>query len=488
MKINSLKISSYLYLLLPVIIFLVGWIKLEISIPICIIILICLLKMKKNLNKNENYEIITKKKMLFVFLIILVFCILAGQGGLFYQSNDHHWRNAILRDLIKFDWPVYYENSNCYLDYYIGHWMVPASIAKCFISVSESCAWQVGNVVMLLWSTLGVGIAFLWIVNLLKKKNSKNIFLALLIFIFFSGLDAIGALSFNKEIFSFFHIEWWAGYFQFSSITTQLFWVFNQSIVAWIITMMFFNEKSVKNYLLLIILYLPYAPFPFIGAIPLFACNGIKYLIESIKNKKTIEFFKDVFSLQNIVALLLILPIYYLYYNTNSATSSNGIVLIRDIMTTEGIALLISFWILEIGIYGILIYEEYKKDALFWVSFLSLIIIPLFSIGGALDFAMRGSIPCLTICMFYVIDFLINKCKREKIEITKNILVVLLIIGAVTPIYEYSRGIKTVINEKNVRAVADDIITFSDKNPEEFANFLAESPQETSIFFKYIAK
>ena len=75
---------------------------------------------------------------------------------------------------------------------------------------------------------------------------------------------------------------------QFSSFTTQLFWVFNQSIVAWIVTIMFIDEKKVNNYMLIILLCLPYAPLPFVGLIPLMATRAVKFLIKFVINKNPI--------------------------------------------------------------------------------------------------------------------------------------------------------------------------------------------------------
>lgn len=318
MSLNFLKRFSYIYIFLPIILFILGWIKLQISIPIVILLMILIFHVNKDINKAENYQIINKKTKWIILGVMLIFCILAGQGGLFYQSTDHHWRNAIFRDMINMKWPVFYDYSNSYLDYYIGHWIIPAFIAKLFLGFSEEVAWSVGNICLLIWTTIGVFLSFIWLSNLIKDK--KKIWYALLIFIFFSGMDFIGKILFNCN-FDAMHLEWWAFKYQFSSMTTQLFWVFNQSTVAWLITMMVLNEKNVKNYFVLILSYLPYAPFPFVGAIPIFACKGIKFLIESVKSKEIFKFLKQVFSIQNVISLITILPIYYLYYFCNEATS-----------------------------------------------------------------------------------------------------------------------------------------------------------------------
>ena len=146
MSLKTLKYSSYIYLILPVIFFLIGWIKPIIAIPFSIAIIYAMFIVNKNCENTEM--VITEKKLAIVFVILLIICVLAGQGGLFYQSHDHHWRNAIFRDLINQEWPVYYERSDTYLDYYIGHWLVPAGIAKMFLPISQSFAWFFGNIML----------------------------------------------------------------------------------------------------------------------------------------------------------------------------------------------------------------------------------------------------------------------------------------------------------------------------------------------------
>lgn len=189
---------------------------------------------------------------------------------------------------------------------------------------------------------------------------------------------------------------------------TQLFWVFNQAIPTWLIIMIFLKEKDVKNYLLLIILLLPYSPFAFVGAIPLFACNGFRYLFKQKKKKEIKKFLKEVFSIQNIIALVCILPIYYFYYSLNQATINYGFTIMTQVFTLNGVLNLILFWSLEIGIYGILIYKEYKNSPLFWTALISLIFMPICVIGRWTRFR-NESIYTFSLCVYDFYYRLSNK-------------------------------------------------------------------------------
>lgn len=63
------------------------------------------------------------------------------------------------------------------------------------------------------------------------------------------------------------HIEWWSG-FQFSSCATQLFWVFNQAVYAWIITLMIMRQKTNRYIVLIWSCGLLTCTLPFAGMLP----------------------------------------------------------------------------------------------------------------------------------------------------------------------------------------------------------------------------
>ena len=69
---RKLKLISYLYLIIPVIIFIMGWIKIVFSIPITICLLV-ILKLLYNKSK-ENTEIINSKYILPILLFVVLIC------------------------------------------------------------------------------------------------------------------------------------------------------------------------------------------------------------------------------------------------------------------------------------------------------------------------------------------------------------------------------------------------------------------------------
>ena len=463
-----------------------GWIKITIALPLSILLTIVILKKIKETEDEEL--VITKKNLLILAIMCIILCILSGQGGFFYQSYDWQWRNAIQRDLINFDWPVYYEKIDAGFVYYMGTWMVPSLIGKIVAAFwGQTAAWNVANIALLIWCSTGVLLTFLWLIKLLKIDKMNKIVIVFLLFIGFSGLDFVGVIT-TKYVLNSLHLEWWAVKYQFSSMITQLFWVFNQSIVAWLVTIMFLNEKNVKNYMILILLCLPYGPFPFLGLIPLFGIRGIKFLIEEKKNNNLKRFIKQVFSLENCIGFIAILPVYYMFYSGNEATTQESLRLVNGVLKFDGLKHLFLFWFLEIGIYGLVLLKDNRKDELFWTALVSLIFIPMFKMGLQNDFSMRVSIPAIVIINYYFIKKYLNIRKQEKIGITSIIIVSIYALGLLTPVFEFSRAFTTVAVQGKINLVADEIVTFSNKRPDKFKNFICIHPQEKSLFYKYISK
>ena len=110
MKECVLKKLIYLYLVIPVLIFIIGWIKPLLAIPVAIGVIVAAGNIWKRIEDTETK--IPWKTVLIAFVIALVWCVLAGQGGYYYQSVDHNARNAIFRDLITREWPVIYPEKN----------------------------------------------------------------------------------------------------------------------------------------------------------------------------------------------------------------------------------------------------------------------------------------------------------------------------------------------------------------------------------------
>ena len=118
---------EFLYLLIPIFIFLTFFLKSYFLIFIGVLIYVFF---GRKFSDNNLKLYFKKTHIITLNSIILLFLFSTGHGGFISASGiDIPWRNAIYQDLIKYPWPVIYEYSDSALVYYITYWLVPAGIS-----------------------------------------------------------------------------------------------------------------------------------------------------------------------------------------------------------------------------------------------------------------------------------------------------------------------------------------------------------------------
>ena len=418
---KKLRDFSVIYLIIPILIFFFGWLDILFSILFSIGLLIAAVFYFRSYDEKSCKKTsiqIAKNKIILIAAISLLWCFFAGQGGFIHQSWDHLTRNIIIKDLVRLDWPVAYHDNTDMLCYYIAHWMVPASVGKMayLLSGSLKAGYLVCNIVLFLWSSIGCFLTLSLFVLLTDSQKKARVLLPILIFILFSGADF---LSYTGELPN--HLEWWANSFQFSSNSTCLFWVYNQAIAAWIATLCVINENSVKNLAFIGLLSFPYSPIPFIGLVFICLVKGIVILVDEIKHKRILPFVFQVFSFQNIFAVLTVGVAFALYFSSNMAISEGASLsvgfrfhddYVNAFMSKRGLLFLglcgqyIRFVIIEFGLLAIGLHAYMRKDYTYRFAIGSLFLIPLFQIGQGYDFSMRASIPALVYLCFAAASFI----------------------------------------------------------------------------------
>lgn len=556
MEITYLKLKriAYFCLLLPSLIFAAGYLKWYIGVPIAALCLVAYFFVLKDIKKEKfEYEerriTISAKQFVALVGIVMLWCYLSGLGNLYYQSDDWFARNAIFRDLIRFDWPVKYSLKDAALVYYIGYWMPPALVGKAFYAMTADLdvAWAMGNFALWLWSVICIVVVILMVAVFVNANTKKRFKAVVLIFIFFSGLDIVGTM-FNKLAWGWAipnHIEWWSR-FQFSSMTTCLGWVFNQCILSWMAVICFLSEKKLRNYAFIIACAVSSAPIPCVGlAIYMVGVAAVK-LWRAFKEEELNLFWRDVFTVQNIVLTVTMVPVYFLYYKSNLAVnvgqSTQGIIWYRDwrALITIAVLFLLSlalglflrtvkkssfevlffagimgalliwslvdlnigmsylfFVLLEGGVFLFLIWRDNRREPLFYITWVVIIVCPLITIGTASDFCMRASIPAVFVLMVMCVKYLFAHWEElcsKKINVTTvttALLVAALVLGAFTAVAEYQRGIVAIIREHNIVLVNDWAYTMNRFYPGALEgvdrNFIA-SNCDRMFFFKYLAK
>lgn len=463
-KSSLFVILGYLYLIIPNLIFVIGWCNPPTAIICSIVLLYGFYFLCKN--APELWVPESRKErilLLLVFFIAFLWVYLAGIGGFSFQNFDHTYRNEIFELLADREWPVVINRYYCTMVYYIGFWMPAALITKI------NGEFILGYFVQLLWATFGVFLVFYYILAALKKKVLWPIFL----FIFFSGMDIIGLYFFNKGLYATFFfsslIETWAIPHIFSSMTYLLFWVFNQALPAWVFTFLLLHQKNNKNIIFLMVILLIFSTLPAFGATPFALYFCLKNGEEDLRKILTFSHIKkaicSALSFPNISALLFLFPVIYLYFAHNFMYGTFGMASeLHDTIIQEGEFALdfdriwkyIRFFILEAGILIFCLFFYQKKNPLLYIVFITLVSGAFLKIGYGMDFEMRTSIPAL-VFLFYLTVKTLQECDLNRHKIIVSIMLIFLAIGTVTPIQEFGRIYKQRKFQTDVRAMKIDL-------------------------------
>ncbi len=442
MKFNADKFftaASVAYVILPVMLFFAGWLKMYISIPAVLVCIFLAWSIYRELTLDEC-RLVERASARFWLIILGVMCVLvmlSGIGNFSYQNGDFIARNPLYRDVCIYDWPVIYDLSEqtpfvqsivgsgkVALSYYFSWWLAPAFVSKIF-----SCG-QIGqNICIYVWAVLGM---FLIAYNLCVHFRRKS-FAIVMIFIFFSGLDVVGFFimwmikggNLFPDVF-IHHIEWWSG-LQLSSNTTQLFWVFNQSIPTWLIMILLLNLKSNKNFMALASLVFAYSPWAVFGMIPI----AVYAWFESKDN------FRQAFTFQNIAVSLLMLVIYGAFYASGTGVSEGSSHFNIHGIYSAGCYLMMIF--LEVVIFFIIMGKSAVKYRFYYVVLAELVLFPTYTLVHY-NFFIRATIPALFVLMVFVMKFIVDE-NRPALRIRRMCLIAVLAVGALTATGEISRSV-----------------------------------------------
>ena len=442
--------TSLFLLYLTNIIFLCGWLHVWIAVPVCIVVSVGYVYARKTILNICKYRIsISFRGMVLLCVFILTLVWVCGTGGFFPQGYDHIVRNPIYRDLILYRWPVIYTDTNRALCCYFGYWLLPALLSKIlFVQCSEYMIWQGAQIVLYVYTVVNCLLISLLICILIHKKWQKLFSLkeiAKIIFMFgaWGGLPiggyflfqilGISADTVRPSIAGLSFIELWQSgtllehYAQGIAIVngniTQLAFVFNQTIPAWIATAVFLilkDEISVYAYTGFLILIC--APYPVLGLGMMM--SGV-FLTKIIRKQVKI---KEVCSIPNLCSIPFLAVTVLLYRKT---LDSNLHFVVKYfyknntfLMILTGVIIVTFF---AFGIYIIFLDHE-QKGYLLYVSEIAFVACYFVGIGSEADLTMRAIIPMYFYFMVLVMQVMFDiKSQRWR----KNILTGLIGISGV---------------------------------------------------------
>lgn len=515
MRCNSrlLLIITLVYIYIPIGIFLVGFTRL----PICLITLcVCgygIYKMYKDYagKQTEHESFISVPVLCCCILLIIAVCICLGFGGIFYQPGDWSKHNAVLRDLVLREWPVIYsEHEKCSLTYYLGQYLVPALIGKLstfFVSGDEAAkAFSVASTAMAVWGIIGLILVFLNLIRITASDKPGKQFRLLWIMFFFCGALPLAQVVvtglFGDNSYSLGANHWLLVndlLLQYRSNLVMIRWVYPQVIVIWLIVILFLeNSENVKHYVILLAPVILYGTFAVVVMGTIAVSSAIVSLFLPGEKRAAL---KNIFSISNIICFLslgVILISYFFGYI--GVKKPDYISFQMQNLTADNIASIVIFTFFMCGIYVLCVFEEQKKNVIFYCTSTLLFFIPFFKMGLCNDWVMGTSIPALFILMIYVVDFLNKKEMRLKEPGRKHafsygikyaLVITIMLIGAWYPFVELKGN---VVGQTPGGKLLDTYVTmetFTDRRSNEsidlIYNYYTYEPEQT-FFHKYISR
>ena len=441
LNLTAVKKIAYIYLLIPFILFAMGWLNWIAAVLVCIIVFAGFISIWRTLPSKDLFEF-RKADFILTLVILGVWVFLSGVGGYTFQNWDHHSRNAVFRDLINYPWPVVYHfqpdvsaqfgiPSTLIMSYYFGFWLPSALVGKLW-------GWNIANFSLFFWTYFGIAMAIILTATKLRISFLKT---ALLI-IFFSGMDFVGVILF-KNIRGYTypllwppiqHLEWWTAPYQYSSFTTDLYWTYNQFVPALLIMALFVTSSTRRPLLWLGGICFFFAPFPALGMIPFFGGSFLSEAFVLLRGKSKrlwLSSFACYFLTFENIAGVVLGVVSALFFITNLAVQTQSFGL------PASISYYIVFLLLECMLIWLILLPANKTDWMWYVAGAVLILAPFICFGGTWDFMMRATIPALYILSLGCLRFLIT----SKTVVVRVLLIFMLLAGALTPIYEMNRSI-----------------------------------------------
>jgi hypothetical protein len=145
-----------IYLFLPVIVFLAGWLKPLVSFPLLLIVSASVITMVARVSPSRHGSITTNiRSNGWIAIMAIVFALVTGLCEWMPQSNDYLKHQLLAGDLVQRSWPVRYQSGEdaLYLCYGLGYYLLPAGISKLL-----GIQWL--GTTSFLWAVMGLVLFF----------------------------------------------------------------------------------------------------------------------------------------------------------------------------------------------------------------------------------------------------------------------------------------------------------------------------------------
>ena len=426
------------YLAVPLVIFLAGWFEAWAAVPLVACVAYALKALLSGLPGAPARWPVTRLQLSVALAVGCAWTVCGGIGHWVFANADWQVRDAVLHDLVAGQWPVGYGvvgGKETLLRAPLGYYLPAALLGKWSGLLAAHAA-------LAAWTMIGAVLFLLQVLSLTPSRAAVALAVAAVI-VFFSGLDVLGYLRRAPQLALHWditrHLEWWAGSYQYSSMTTQLFWVPNHALGGWLtIGLLFRGERDtpLESMLPMIVVAVSlWSPLAALGAMPFVLW---RMAASMARGPWTSFLHPRVWAPALAVGLAV-----GAYLTLDAGRIPRGWTLGRSGTGFPGIAMDLlhqaQFFLLEAGFIGITILAI-RPCSQVVLALGVLALLPLASFGAANDLVMRASIPSLAVLAIGACLALYRDAAAPGARGKKVVLGCLLAVGAVTPFQEFARA------------------------------------------------
>lgn len=430
---DAVSMAALFYLALPLLVFLTGWLK-----PAYAAVAVALLGY--HLRRSLSWSGIQWRTapplgyLLAVVALAAAWTAFGGAGHFFHANVDWQVRDGVYGDLIRGGWPVSYaveDGVHRLLRSAIGYFLPPAGLAKLI-------GLQSADILLWLWTLAGATLFLLLLP--VPWRVSPGVLALLLVAVLFSGMDALGVVltAGYWPIFPL-RIEWWVP-LSYSSITGMLYWAPNHALPLLVSSALFFRHWRHPDFfafaIVMVLAGLIWTPF----VLPALAPFLVLLVIDRRRAGVSWSVLLRHLALPALVAwpIVRFLTLDLGQLGTDAAPEPGALTMPRS---TEGFlsGTYAPFVLMEFAILAALLHLRLRHSlATFRVAVAVLFLLPFLSVGPAHDILLRFSTPALV--MLLLLTLVVLQEPWQSWRDARSPLLVVLLVGSVTPIHEIWRG------------------------------------------------
>ncbi len=457
---------AIIYLMLPVVIWLVGWFEWWLGVSAAVLMALGLWQALRPARASLKWQVFSgalrsalRPTTVVLLLIALVWVMTTAAGGVFdVHNSDWYTHRSIFLDLSRGDWPTEpspnlraYLGAPLLLRHYLGYFLVPGLIGNWFEPAALN--WAVP-----LWTWCGVALAMFMFT---RGHRGWRVFAAAAIFIFFGGMDIVRTLFFdgwgwinlNIDIQGWplielgrNHIEWagrrWGILIQYSSHTIGLLWTPKHFLPGALFTLLLFQLRRQPRFLavsgVVWAASLFWSVFVAIGLLPFVAVillqNGIRPFLRW----------------QNLVLALPLVGLLTVYLSSGTGDIEGSWIWDLDgsgwLVAVKVLLTVYVFEFLHLAVLLLLLRPTLRWDPFFVACLATLLFMPLYSYGVNNDWVMRGVMPALVLLSHFCADVIADYSREKtwsrdyRYLASFALLIVALVVGAITPLMDLTRA------------------------------------------------